>query len=119
MVSGKEDYVCLLKKFLYVLKQSHRQWCKRFDSFMISHNFNRCTYDSCVYFRRCDDESFVYLLLCVDDMLIAAKDKKEIQSVKAQLSREFEMKDLGVVNKILWMEILKDRQARKLHLSQK
>ena len=56
MVSGKDDYVCLLKKTLYGLKQSPRQWYKKFHSFMISHNFNRCTYDSCVYFRRCDDE---------------------------------------------------------------
>ena len=56
MVSGKDDYACLLKKTLYGLKQSPRQWYKKFHSFMISQTFNRCTYDSCVYFRRCDDE---------------------------------------------------------------
>ena len=67
--------MCLLKKSIYGLKQSIRQWYKRFDSFMISHNFNRCTYDSCVYFRSCDDDLFVYLLLYVDDMLIAAKKR--------------------------------------------
>ena len=119
LVSSKEDYVCLLKKSLYGLKQSPRQWYKRFYSFMISHNFKRCTYDICVYFRRCDDESFVYLLLYVDDMLIATKDKEEIQRVKAQLSREFEMKYLGAIKKILKMEILKDRQAAMLYISQK
>ena len=78
VVSGKEDYVCLLKMSLYGLKQSLGQWYKRFDSFIISHNFRRCTYDSCVYFRRCDDELFIYILLYVDDMLIATKDKEEI-----------------------------------------
>ena len=76
---------------------------------MISHKFRRCTYDSCVYFRKCDGELFVYLLLYVDDMLIVAKDKEEIRRVKAQLSKEFEMKDLGLAKKILGMEILKDR----------
>ncbi|KAG8478610.1 hypothetical protein CXB51_028417 [Gossypium anomalum] len=92
-VSEKEDYVCLLKKSLYGLKQSPRQWYKRFDSFMTSHDFKRSSFDSCVYFKKNNDGSFVYLLLYVDDMLIAAKDKGEIRKVKAQLSEEFEMKD--------------------------
>ena len=78
VVLGKEDYVCLLKMSLYGLKQSPRQWYNRFDSFVISHNFNRCTYDSCAYFRRCDDESFVYLFLYVDDVFIVAKDREKI-----------------------------------------
>jgi hypothetical protein len=34
-------------------------------------------------------------------MLIAAKSKKEITTLKAQLSSEFEMKDLGAAKKIL------------------
>ncbi|KAG8485521.1 hypothetical protein CXB51_019057 [Gossypium anomalum] len=58
-------------------------------------------------------------LLYVDDMLIAAKDKGEIRKVKAQLSEEFEMKDLGPAKKILGMEILRDRKTSKLYLSQK
>ncbi|KAG8489132.1 hypothetical protein CXB51_017197 [Gossypium anomalum] len=78
-VSEKENYVCLLKKFLYGLKQSPKQWYKRFDSFMTSHDFKRSSFDSCVYFKKNSDGSFVYLLLYFDDMLIAAKDKGEIR----------------------------------------
>jgi len=32
---GQENKLCLLKKSLYELKQSPKQWYKRFDSFMI------------------------------------------------------------------------------------
>ncbi|KAG8496699.1 hypothetical protein CXB51_007954 [Gossypium anomalum] len=116
-VSKKEDYVCLLKKSLYGLKQSPRQWYKRFDSFMTSHDFKRSSFDSCVYFKKNNDGSFVYLLLYVDDMLIAAKDKGEIRKVKAQLSEEFEMKDLGPAKKILGTEILRDRKTTYFRLS--
>ncbi|KAG8502915.1 hypothetical protein CXB51_000770 [Gossypium anomalum] len=117
--SEKEDYVCLLKSSLYDLKLSPRQWYKRLDSFMTSHDFKRSSFDSCVYFKKNSDGSFMYLLLYVDDMLIAAKDKGEIKKVKAQLSEEFEMKDLGLAKKILGMKILRDRKASKLYLSQK
>ena len=48
---NKENKVYLLKKFLYGLNQSLRQWYKQFDSFMIKTRYNRCEYDSCVYFK--------------------------------------------------------------------
>ena len=119
VVQGKEDHVCLLKKSLYGLKQSPRQWYKRFDSFMLGHGYSRSDYDSCVYHKKFLDGSFVYLLLYVDDMLIASKSISEINKLKAQLSNEFEMKDLGVAKKILGMEIHRDRSVGKLYLSQK
>jgi hypothetical protein len=52
-------------------------------------------------------------------MLIAASDKGEISKLKAQLSSEFEMKDLGPAKKILGMEIIRDRKAGRLYLSQR
>ncbi len=117
VIPGKEDFVCKLKKSLYGLKQSPRQWYKRFDSFMLSNGFKRSNYDSCVYLKTVNG-SAIYLLLYVDDMLIAAKDKSEIAKLKSQLSNEFEMKDLGAAKKILGMEIIRDRKAGKLYLSQ-
>uniref|UniRef100_A0ACD5ZUM4 Uncharacterized protein n=1 Tax=Avena sativa TaxID=4498 RepID=A0ACD5ZUM4_AVESA len=102
IVPGKEDFVGL--------KQSPRQWYKSFDSFMISHGFERSKYDSCVYIKFVDG-SPIYLLLYVDDMLIAAKGMKEITTLKAHLSSEFGMKDLGAAKKILGMEITRDRKS--------
>lgn len=82
IVPGKEEFVCKLKKSLYGLKQSPRQWYKRFDSFMISRGFSRSQYDSCVYIKFADG-SHIYLLLYVDDMLIAVKSMKVITTLKA------------------------------------
>ena len=118
-VPGKEDYVCKLKKSLYGLKQSPRQWYKRFDSFMIEIGYNRSPYDCCVYHNKLKNGSYIYLVLYVDDMLIASKDKSDIQKLKGLLSAEFEMKDLGAAKKILGMEIYRDRSQNKLFVSQK
>uniref|UniRef100_A0A2N9HZR4 CCHC-type domain-containing protein n=1 Tax=Fagus sylvatica TaxID=28930 RepID=A0A2N9HZR4_FAGSY len=116
---GTENLVCRLKKSLYGLKQSPRQWYKRFDSYMIQIGYTRCEYDCCVYVRILEDGSYIFLLLYVDDMLIAAKSMCEVNRLKSLLHKEFEMKDLGAAKKILGMEIRRDREARKLWLSQK
>ena len=118
-VSGKENWVFKLNKSLYGLKQSPRQLYKRFDQFMIGQNYTISNFDHCVYFRKLQDGSFIYLLLYVDDMLIASRNQGEICRLKAQLSKEFEMKDLGEAKKILGMEIARDRQRGTLCLTQK
>jgi ATP-binding cassette subfamily B (MDR/TAP) protein 1 len=82
---------------------------------MLAHGFKRSQYDSCVYIKFVN-ESPIYLLLYVDDMLIAAKSKKAITTLKAQLSSEFEMKDLGAAKKLLGMEITRDRKSGLLFL---
>ena len=40
-------------------------------------------------------KSFIIMLLYVDDMLIEGECKREIDKLKGQLSKEFEMKNLG------------------------
>ncbi|KAL2608738.1 hypothetical protein R1flu_027311 [Riccia fluitans] len=54
----------------------------------------------------------------VDDMMIVAKDKLEVEKVKAQLSAEFSMKDLGPAKRILGMEIHRDEKGSRLWLTQ-
>ena len=85
---------------------------------MVKIGYKRCEYDYCVYVRSLDDGSFIFLLLYIDDMLIAAKSIVEVNKVKVLLSREFDMKDLGAAKKILRMEICRDRDAKRLWLSQ-
>ncbi|TXG47175.1 hypothetical protein EZV62_026469 [Acer yangbiense] len=80
--------------------------------------YTRSHFDHCVYFRKLQDGTFVYLLLYVDDMLIASKSKVEIDRLKAQLSSEFDMKDLGETKKILGMEIKRDRVKGTICLTQ-
>jgi len=70
---------------------------------MIKVRYNQCEYDNCVYFKQNDDPT--YLLLYMDNMLITARNKTHVQKLKAQLKKEFDMKDLGKSKKILGMEI--------------
>jgi len=49
--AGKENMICKLKKSLYELKQSPRQWYKRFDSFIREKRYTRSHYNPCVYYN--------------------------------------------------------------------
>ncbi|KAH9782717.1 Integrase catalytic domain-containing protein [Citrus sinensis] len=69
--------------------------------------------------RRLLDGAFIYLLLYVDDMLIASKNRDEIERLKKQLASEFEMKDLGDAQRILRMEIRRDKKNESVWLTQK
>ena len=51
-------------------------------------------------------------------MLFSSKSIIEINRLKAQMARTFDMKDLGVARHILGMEIFRDRSNGKLWLSQ-
>ena len=105
-VKGKENTVCKLKKSLYGLKQVPRQWYKKFDSFMMSQEYKRTFVDPCVYVWRFHDDKFIILLLYVDDMLFVGQDADMIQKLKMELSKTFDMKDLGSAKRILGIEIL-------------
>ncbi|PKA67207.1 Retrovirus-related Pol polyprotein from transposon TNT 1-94 [Apostasia shenzhenica] len=114
-----EKMICKLKKSLYGLKQAPCQWYKRFDIFMITHDYIKSKFDSCVYFHFLSDDSIILLMLYIDDMLIACKHMHEISELKKVLSSKFEIKDLGNAKKILGMKIHRDRHEGKLWLTKK
>lgn len=60
----------------------------------------------------------VFLLLYVDDMLLIGLNVKMINGIKTALSSEFDMKDLGIVRRILSMKIEKDKSNSLLFLYQ-
>ncbi|GJU43455.1 retrotransposon protein, putative, ty1-copia subclass [Tanacetum coccineum] len=78
LVYEQGNKVYLLKKFLNGLKQSTKQWYRRFDDYMLSNGFKHS-----------------------NDMLIACKSKAEIRSTKYLLKKEFDMKVLEEAKKIL------------------
>jgi hypothetical protein len=85
---------------------------------MVSLNFTRSEYDHLVYFKKLENSIFIILVSYVDDMIVEKKSIVEINRLKSQLSREFDMKDLGSTKQILGMEIHRDMKNGKLLLSQ-
>ena len=78
--------VCKLQKSLYGLKQTPRQWYKKFDSFIGSRGFLRCQANHCCYVKNLGS-FFIILLLYSDDMLIVRGSKRDIDQLKGELSK--------------------------------
>jgi hypothetical protein len=62
---------------------------------MVSQNYTRSEYDHCVYFKKLNNGIIIILVFYVDDMILSSKRKTEINRLKAQMARMFDMKDLG------------------------
>ncbi|CAM8907797.1 unnamed protein product [Rhodiola kirilowii] len=112
------DFVCLLNKSIYGLKQSPRQWNKKFNSCMLALGFTRSKYDTCMYMKVGKSDCHIFVLLYVDDLLLMGHSITAIADVKRELKKHFDMKDFGKAQKILGVKIIRNRYDRKICLSQ-
>ena len=115
---SNKNEVCKLRKSLYGLKQSPRQWYAKIHDFLVTKlSFKSSQNDPCLYVRHTGPNTLI-IALYVDDLLIAGNSKSEIADIKRELSRRFEMKDLGPAKVMLGIEIKRNRNERQLFISQ-
>ena len=110
-----ESLVCKLKKSLYGLKQSGRNWNNLLHTYLINENFTQSLADPCVYVRTTEDERCVIVIVWVDDIIIATSDSNSLQSVKKSLKDRFKMTDLGVLKWFLGTEFQCSESSIKMN----
>ncbi|KAH9769125.1 hypothetical protein KPL71_011879 [Citrus sinensis] len=81
VIKGQERKVCKLKRSIYALKQSSRQWNLKFHQAVISYGFRMIEEDHYVYVKRSKDD-FAILSLYVDNILLATNSKEFVKTVK-------------------------------------
>ena len=101
---GKEHMVCKLKKFIYGLKQTSRQWYLKFHEILITFGFKDNLVDQRIYLK-ISESKICIIVLYVDDMLLAINNMKIIHETKQFLSNKFDMKYLGEASYVLGIEI--------------
>uniref|UniRef100_A0A8R7UCU5 Reverse transcriptase Ty1/copia-type domain-containing protein n=1 Tax=Triticum urartu TaxID=4572 RepID=A0A8R7UCU5_TRIUA len=108
--------VCRLRKSLYGLKQSPRAWFDRFRHAVCHMGYKQCNGDHTVFYRHAE-RRITILAVYVDDIIITGDDDIEILRLKKNLSKEFEVKDLGHLRYFLGIEIA--RSPKGIVLSQR
>uniref|UniRef100_A0A2N9FM87 Reverse transcriptase Ty1/copia-type domain-containing protein n=1 Tax=Fagus sylvatica TaxID=28930 RepID=A0A2N9FM87_FAGSY len=116
-IKGQEGKVCRLKKSLYGLKQSSRQWYLKFHQAILDIGYEMSHLDHCVYVWR-DKEKLALLSLYVDDILLASNSPDMMKVTKFCLRSKFEIKDMGPANYVLGIRISRDRDSKLIYLDQ-
>ncbi len=105
-----------LIKSIYGLKQSPRCWNERFVKELLEMKYIQSLADPCLFIREEKNGERSFISVFVDDLIIAAKDKKEVDEIKKKLMEKFKMRDLGELSWILGMKVERDKE--KIQISQ-
>jgi hypothetical protein len=99
-----EGMVCHLHRSLYGLKQAPHTWFQHFASVVTAAGFSTSAHDLAL-FVHVSPRGRTLLPLYMDDMIITGDDPKYIAFVKARLSDQFLMSNLGPLRYFLGIEI--------------
>jgi Reverse transcriptase (RNA-dependent DNA polymerase)/gag-polypeptide of LTR copia-type/Zinc knuckle len=115
---GDEGKVCRLVKGLYGLKQAGRAWYKDMRRTFEDLGFVRSAVDHSVFIRKRGAEVLV-VPVATDDMTVAGTPLSAVQAFKREMAERYEITDLGEVRWLLGFEVVRNRQARTISLSQR
>ena len=110
--------VMQLKKRLYGLRQSPKNWFGMVDVELNVIVFRLLKSDPCVYIYE-DETGFIILTLCMDYVLLLSASKSLLNKLKKQLMDRFKMSDMSDVSRTLGMTVTRDRKKEVITISQK
>ena len=93
-----------LAKALYGLLQAPRAWYAKLNKCLESLGFTKCPYEHATTKREKDET--VIIGVYVDDLLITCTSISLIQKFKEQMSKKFDMSDLGKLPHYLGIEVV-------------
>ena len=102
-IFSRDSHVCRLKGVLYGLKQAPRAWYTQIDNYFTGLGFTKSEADANLY-QIVVEGKLLIIVLYVDDLILMGYEQL-IHSCKANIVKEFEMKDLGLLHYFLGLEI--------------
>jgi len=105
-IPGYEDgttRVCLLKKTIYGLKQSPREWNEVVDRFMKQQGFIQLQSDTCIYTKGESDNQLIVAVYVDDILTCGKKDSKQLHEFREALHKRFNMDSGGIIKQYLGM----------------
>lgn len=109
--------VLKLKKAIYGLRQSSRNWYRRVEDCLLSLDYKKSNLEQCL-FMKIKNNYKTFIALYVDDFFVFSNDENEVNYLNDKLSFEFKVKNLGKVKQCLGMRVNVDKQKGMITLDQ-
>ena len=103
MSGNEERMVYKLRKSLYGLKQSGRNWNKVLHEHLVGAGFDRNPVDHCIYSKQVNNNLIIFPF-GVDDLIVASDDIELMNQFKEGMKRQFKIKDLGRISLFLGID---------------
>ncbi|KAE8184630.1 hypothetical protein CF336_g7723, partial [Tilletia laevis] len=114
---GAEHLVCQLRRAIYGLKQSGREWYYTLHAALIDMGFVRCLFDPAIFIFGTGEEATV-VAVYVDDVLVFGRRLEDINSFKSSFAKRFKMKDQGEIGQFLGINIERSPDGTSFLISQ-
>ncbi len=109
------DCICCLKKVLYGLYGSPKQWYNIIVSVLRKYSFEAFISNICCFI---DKDKGIFLCLYIDNIMIIVFIKTLIAQTKKEFIGVFEMKELDELRRYLGCQIDRNREERFIYISQ-
>jgi hypothetical protein len=88
LLTGDKRIYWKLKRTLYGLADSPREFYLHVSASLIQYGFKRTTADPCVFIKR-DGLRYIISVIYVDDFIVASTDQQQISDLKDHLRKEY------------------------------
>jgi Reverse transcriptase (RNA-dependent DNA polymerase) len=111
----KPNKIIRLRKALYGLRRSPLLWQKELTNSLTNLGFRAVPQEPCVMLK-----GGIIVFFYVDDIVFCyrKKDHEAVERIKKELGAKYQLSFLGELKWFLGIHVLRDRQSRKLWLSQ-
>ena len=107
----------LLKKAIFGLKQSGREWYKYLNGTFMKLGFLKSAPGVPIVYRH-NTRGHAIISTAVDDPMITAAKQLTLDEIKESMKQIFKMKDLGEIHQLLNLKIKQDWHSKITTISQ-
>jgi len=113
----RKDYVLLINKGLYGLKQSALLWSNDVKSKLLKLGYKQSNADESIFILQSENDTTI-VAVYVDDFLVLANTTQLIDNLNAQLSKSYTIRDLGPVKRFLGLDVHRPTPTGPIYISQ-